>query len=95
MPLATFLLSMVSGLVARVLVALGMSVVTVSGLDLALGSIKASLQQAANSLPADVLSLFLISGGGSAVGIVLGAINVRITLWMVQRATSIVGRPAS
>lgn len=95
MPLATFLLSMAASLVGRVLTALGMSVVTITGFDLVIGELKSSLTSSASSLPADALNLFLLAGGGSGVGIIFGAINVRVALWMIQRASKIVGTPGS
>lgn len=95
MPLATFLLSLVGPLLGRILAALGMSVVTIVGLDITIGQLKTMLVSAAGGMASEVLQLFLMAGGGSAVGIILGAINVRVTLWMIQRAVSIVGTPSS
>lgn len=93
MPLAVFLLSLVGPLLGRILAALGMSVVTIVGLDITIGQLKTMLVSAAGGMAAEVFQLFLMAGGGSAVGIILGAINVRVTLWMIQRAVSIVGTP--
>lgn len=95
MPLATFLLSMAASLVGRVLTALGMSVVTITGFDLVIGELKSALTNSASSLPGDALNLFLLAGGGSGVGIIFGAINIRVTLWMIQKASKIVGTPGS
>jgi cell division protein FtsX len=93
MPLFAVLLTWIGPFVAQVLIALGFSVVTTVGLDLAIDQIRAQLQQSAGSLGSDALALFLIAGGGSAIGIVLGAINLRVALWVGTRASSIAARP--
>lgn len=91
MPLATFLLGLVGSLVGRVLLSLGFSVVTVVGVELAISQLKDAVSNAANSLPGDVLSLFLLAGGGVGINMVFMAITFRLTLWSIQKATRIVG----
>lgn len=91
MPLAAFLLALVGPLVGRVLLALGLSVLTIGGMEMVVSELRQAIIQASNSLAADVLALFLISGGGSALGIIMGAINLRVALWVATRATRLVG----
>lgn len=91
MPIFAVLATWIGRYIGQALIALGFSVITTVGLDLAIDQLKAQLQQAAGSLGSDALSLFLIAGGGSAIGIVLGAINLRIALWVGTKATRIVG----
>lgn len=92
MPLAAFLLSMVGPLVGRVLLALGFSVVTIGGMDLVIGQLKQQIQAAGMGMGVDLFGLFQMSGGGIALGIIMGAINTRIALWTATKATSIIGR---
>lgn len=91
MPLAAFLLALVGPLVGRVLLALGLSVLTIGGMEIVVSQLRDAIVAAGNSLAGDVLALFLISGGGSALGIVMGAINLRVALWAATRATRLVG----
>lgn len=90
MPLFAALITWVGPIVARVLLALGFSVVTITGMDIAIGQLRATLQSSAGALGADALQLFLIGGGGVAIGLILGAINTRIALWMATKATRII-----
>ncbi|MFT4299086.1 MAG: DUF2523 domain-containing protein [Aeromicrobium sp.] len=91
MPLVAWLLGMVSSLVGRVLLALGMSVVTIVGFEAAIGTLKNAVSGGANALPVDVLNLFLLAGGGAAINIIFGAISFRVTLWVIQKSTKVLG----
>lgn len=91
MPLAPFLLGLVGSLVGRVLASLGMSVITVVGVEAVMGQLKNEVVNAANSLPADVFGLFLLLGGGVAINLTFAAITFRLTLWAMTKATRILG----
>ena len=91
MPLLPWLLSIVGSLVGRVLLALGFSVVTIVGFEVAVTQLKGQLVASANSMPADIFNLFLMAGGGIAMNAILGAIAFRVTMWAVQRSTRILG----
>lgn len=91
MPLVPFLLGMVGSLVGRVLLALGFSVVTITGFDIAIGQLRNVLTNSANSLPGDVFNLFLMAGGGAAMNMIFGAISFRVTLWSIAKATRVLG----
>lgn len=91
MPIAAWLLSMVGGIVGRVLLALGFSVVSVAGFEFAIGGLKNQLMGSANSMPFDALNLMMLSGIGVGLNIVFGAITFRVTLWSISRATRILG----
>lgn len=91
MSLAAFLLAIAASLVGRVLFALGFSVVTVVGVEAAIGQMKFFFMQAVMSLPGDILSLFLLSGGGVAMNAILGAITFRLSYWGITKTTRILG----
>ena len=91
MPLAAFLLSLVGSVVGKVLLALGFSVVTMVGFELAIDGLKGQMINGMHSLPVDVLNLFLLAGGGIAVNIILGAITFRVTIWSITKATRVLG----
>lgn len=91
MKIGTWLLSLVSPFLARVLTALGFSVVTIVGMEAVIGQVKALVTGGVNSLPADALNIFLLAGGGKALGMILGAIATKVMLWQIQSATKILG----
>lgn len=91
MNLAVWLGAMVTPLLARLLLSLGFSVVTITGFNLVIGQLRDSFVSGTNAMGADVLNLFLIAGGGTAAGIVFGAITVRVTLFQIMQSTKILG----
>lgn len=92
MKIGTFLLALVQPIISRVLAALGLSVVTIVGTDQVLQALRNQLQSSFAGLPVDMLNLFLLAGGGLAMGMILGAIATRFLLWQIQRSTQILGR---
>ncbi|GAA3994696.1 hypothetical protein GCM10022279_17870 [Comamonas faecalis] len=91
MKLGTWLLALMEPMLARILAALGFSVVTVTGFDLAVNQIKQLVMSQVNSLPMDMLNLFLYAGGGYALGMIFGAVTTKLLLWQIQSATKILG----
>lgn len=91
MKISTFIMSLVQPLIARILAALGFSVVSVVGVTTSVNALKDELVDHVNTLPHDVLNLFLFSGGGVCLGMILGAVAFRLALWQIQSATKILG----
>ena len=91
MKFGTWLLAMMQPLIAKIMVTLGLSLVSIVGLQAALSGLKNQFQASVNSLPADRVQLFLIGGGGVALGIVFGAMTTRLLMWQIQSATKILG----
>lgn len=91
MKIATFIMSLVQPLIARILTALGFSVVSIVGVTESIGAIKNQLVSSVNAMPVDVLNVFLLGGGGIGLGMILGAIAFRLALWQIQSATKILG----
>jgi len=89
--LVTFLLGMAGPLVSRVLMAIGFSVVTVVGLNTVVGQLKGYFLDQLALVPAAGLELALLSGVGTAIGIIFGAITTRMVLWQINNATRILG----
>ncbi|MCO8251805.1 DUF2523 domain-containing protein [Comamonas thiooxydans] len=92
MKIGTWLLSMMQPLIARILSAIGFSVVTITGFELVIDQLKEMVRNGINMLPSDTLNLFLYAGGGHGVGMILGAITTKLLLWQIQSATQILGR---
>lgn len=91
MKLGTWLLSLVSPLLGRILVSLGFSIVTITGFTAGIQALRDQVVSGVNSLPADTLNIFLIAGGGVGLGMITGAIATRIMLWQITNATRILG----
>ena len=91
MKIATFIMSLVQPLIARILTALGFSVVSIVGVTASINAVKNELISSVNSMPVDVLNVFLLGGGGIGLGMILGAIAFRLALWQIQSATKILG----
>lgn len=91
MKIATFIMSLVQPLIARILTALGFSIVSIAGVTASIEGIKNQLIGSVNNLPVDILNVFLLAGGGYCLGLILGAIAFRLALWQIQSATKILG----
>lgn len=92
MKLGTWLLSMAQPLVAKVLLALGFSVVSVTGLTVIVNNLKAQAVAGLQLVSPATLQLFLMSGGAVGLGIILGACATRLMLWQIQSATQLLGK---
>lgn len=91
MNLGVWIVSLAQPLVARVLAAIGFSVVSIVGLDAIFTQLKDKLQTSFAALPADMLNLFLLAGGGTGLGIIFGAMTTKLVLWKIQQGTKILG----
>lgn len=91
MKIGTWLMAMMQPLIAKIMVSLGFSVVTITGMGVVLNQLRDAVIGGVNVLPADMLQLFLLSGGGVAFGILTGAITTRLLLWQIASATRILG----
>lgn len=91
MKIGTWLLSLLQPAIGRILAALGFSVVSILGMDVILTQIKTQLVSGLGGMSADMFNVFLLAGGGQALGIITGAITTKFLLWQVQNATKILG----
>lgn len=91
MKIGIWLLSMMQPLIAKIMVALGFSLVTITGMDTVIDQVKGLVSSGINSMPADMLNIFLLAGCGKAIGMIFGAIATKVLLWQIQSATRILG----
>ncbi len=91
MKIGTWLLSLAKPLLARILLALGFSVVTITGFEAAVNQVKSQLTGSIGALPVDMLNVFLLAGGGKGIGIILAAVSVKVMLWQITSATKVLG----
>jgi hypothetical protein len=78
---------------ARVLMSLGMSVVTVAGAAVAVSALKSSVLTAMGAVPASGLMLAGLLGCWEGLGMIFGAITFAVTLYTLTKATSIIASP--
>lgn len=79
---------------ARVLLALGFSVVTVGGVTASFAAVKDALLASIAGAPLGALQLFGLGGGWEALGMVLGAMSWAVAFWGLTKATSLLGTAA-
>ena len=91
MGMGTWLAAMVRPLIAKILLTLGFSVVSVVGVTTVLQQLKTAFISQALALPAAALQLALLAGVGVAIGIIFGAVTTRIALWQIQNAVKVLG----
>lgn len=71
----------IAGTIAgRVLIALGISVVTYSGLATSLDYLKTSAVSALTGLPSELVAILALMKVGSCISIMMSAVTVRMTL---------------
>lgn len=85
------LATLAAPMTARVLMALGFSVVTVTGVSVGFGSVLSQLQSNVGSIPSAVSQLIGLGGGWIALGAILGACSFVVSLWSLTAATRIMG----
>lgn len=95
MKFGTWLVGLIPSLLAKILVSLGFSVVTLTGASVVIDGIKNTIIQNVNSFPQDMYNLFLLAGGGIFIGFVFGAAAFNLSMFAIRRATSILAKPAS
>lgn len=85
MDLSSWLLDISGPVVRRVMVSLGLAVVTYSGLDLAVGWLLEQAMAAwAGSLSADVAAYLAMSGVNTGLSLIAGAITGRLALFATK-----------
>lgn len=89
MGFGTFLLAMVQPLVARVLVSLGLSLVTFTGMSVAIDLLTTRAVTAWGGLPASILQLAGLAGIGEALSIITGAVATRLLIWQLTKSNRI------
>lgn len=91
MKIGTWLLALVQPMLAKVLLALGFSVVSIVGMDSVLNTLKDQAIQNINSLSPDMLAFALYLWIGKGLGIIFAACTTKLMLWTIQNGTKILG----
>ncbi len=95
MKLGTWLLSMCQPLIAKILLSLGFSVVSIVGMDAVLTQLKSGVVTSFNGMPSVWVEFALYLWIGKGIGIIFGALTTKLMLWTIQNATSMLGKNAS
>jgi hypothetical protein len=89
--LAPLLLGLVGSLVGRVLASLGFSVITIAGVEIAIGQLKSFVVAGALALSPNILQIFLLGGGGVSLNIIFAAISFRLAYWAITKSVRVLG----
>lgn len=89
--IGTWLAGMMQPLIARIMVALGLNMVAIVGVDTAIGQLKTLVLQRLGEVPAVGLQMALLGGVGTAIGMIFGAITFRLVLWQAQNSMKLLG----
>lgn len=87
MNLVTWLLSLVGPLASKALLYLGITAVTLSGVQTAFGLLLAHMQSGYSGMPSDVVALAGLAGMPDALGLIWGAFNARLAIWVTLNST--------
>lgn len=91
MKFGVFLLALVEPILAKLLIALGFSVVSIVGVDAALGTVKGLIVSNLSGL-GGIIDFALYMWLGKGLGIIFGACATKLMLWNIQNATKILGK---
>lgn len=91
MTIAVWLAALLPSLVGKVLAALGLGVVTMTGFMLAWGTLKGHVLANFEGMPAAMMGLAGLAGVGEGLGLVLGAITAKVAYVSIQSAAKIAG----
>ncbi|MFZ3082415.1 DUF2523 family protein [Rhodoferax ferrireducens] len=91
MGIGAFLAAMMAPLVARVLMAIGFSVVSIVGVSTVLAQLKGMFLAQAALVPVAGLNIALLAGCGVGGGIIFGAITTKMALYAINNTSKILG----
>lgn len=90
MTLTAWLLAIVGPAALRVLTALGLSIVTFTGVTEVVRTMVTAAQNSWAGLPSAVLGLASLAGVPEALGMITGAMVARTALWAATSATKLI-----
>lgn len=80
-----WILALVAPIAKRVMLALGVGVLTITGFDLAIGQLTTLINQSIGGTTSDILGIATMMGIPESIGIMLGGISSAATLMAVKR----------
>lgn len=85
------LAALATPILARVLIAMGMSVVTITGVTIVLSQLKGMILSSLGTASLAGLQLIGLGGGWEALGIMFGAVTFAGSYWSLTQATKVLG----
>lgn len=85
MPIAAWLMSIAGPIITRVLIQLGVGIVSYAAVSTAVATLINQAKSSYLGMPADVLSILAMSGANDAMGIIVAAISARLALQVTKR----------
>jgi hypothetical protein len=82
---AAWILALVAPIAKRVMVALGIGIITVTGFDMAIGQLTTMINQSIGGTTSDILGIATMMGIPESIGIMLGGITSAASLMVVKR----------
>ena len=78
-------------IVVKVFIALGISFVTFTGFTVGLGFVKDYISDKFNSMPSDILQIIMMAGFGHALGLIFGAFAFNVAMQSISKLSFIPG----
>ena len=78
-------------IVVKVFIAIGISFVTFTGFTVGLGFVKDYIINQLNSMPSDILQIIMMAGFGHALGLIFGAFAFNVAMQSISKLSFIPG----
>lgn len=88
--LGAWILTLAQPLLAKILIALGITITTITGVTAAYSTLKGYIESNLNSAPAAALQIAALAGAPEGIAMVLGAVTFVIALWTTTQATKLI-----
>lgn len=85
MNVGSWLVALGAPLIRKILVSLGVGVITYTGMQSIVSNVLSSAKAAWYGFPVDILALVNLAGVGTAFSIIAGAFTARLSLSLLQR----------
>ena len=89
--LAQFLLGIVGPMAVRALLAIGLGVITIQGVEIGINALLNQVASYSNALPGDMAAILGIMGIGQGLGLVMGGISFLVSYMVAGKAFSFFG----
>jgi integral membrane protein len=78
-------------IVVKLFIAIGISFVTFTGFTVGLGFVKDYISNKFNSMPSDILQIIMMAGFGHALGLIFGAFAFNVAMQSISKLSFIPG----
>lgn len=92
MPFAIFLASMVPSIIGKIFLALGVGMVTITGVDFVFGELESLLVAKLGGVVGIGAGLLGLAGAGDAIGYIVGAMTARVALTALINSARLISK---